>query len=61
MAKELRCADVGLDCEFVARAESTEALLQKVVAHAAEEHGIQEITPDLHAKVTSVIRDVPEA
>ncbi len=61
MAKELKCADVGMDCGFVARAESTEALLEKVVAHAAEEHGIDEITPDLHAKVTAVIRDVPEA
>lgn len=61
MAKEMKCADVGMDCGFVARAETTEALLEQVVAHAAKEHGIEEITPDLHKKVTSVIRDVPEA
>lgn len=61
MAKEIRCADVGLDCDFVARADSTEELLQTVVQHAADKHGITEITPDLHAKVTAVIRDVPEA
>ena len=61
MAKEIKCADVGMDCEFVARAKTTDALLQQVVAHAAEVHGIEEITPDLHAKVASVIRDVPDA
>lgn len=59
MAKELKCGDVGLDCDFVARADTQEQLLKKVVVHAAEAHGITEITPDLHAKVTSVIRDVP--
>ncbi|MGI9629167.1 MAG: DUF1059 domain-containing protein [Longimicrobiales bacterium] len=58
MAKELKCGDVGMDCDFVARADTQEELLEKVVTHAAEVHGIKEITPDLHAKVASVIRDV---
>ena len=61
MAKEVRCADVGLDCDFVAQAESADELLVQVVEHAARVHGIHEITPDLHKKVTSVIREVPEA
>ena len=61
MAKEIRCSDVGLDCDFVTRAESADELLEQIVVHAAEVHDITEITPDLHAKVTSVIRDVPEA
>ena len=61
MAKEIRCADVGLDCDFVARANSTDELLMRVVRHAEEVHGIHEITPDLHEKVTSVIREVSEA
>lgn len=58
MAKELRCADVGMDCDFVASADTTEELLTKVVTHAKTEHGITEITPELQAKVASVIRDV---
>lgn len=57
MPKELRCADVGMDCEFVAKADDTEQLMELVVAHAAAVHGITEITPDLQAKVTSVIRE----
>ena len=57
MAKEMRCADVGMDCDFVASAENTEQLMEQVVAHAAQAHGITEITPELAAKVSSVIRD----
>ncbi len=57
MAKELRCADVGMDCDFVAKAETHEELMQKVAKHAKDVHGIKEITPDLKQKVTQVIRD----
>lgn len=61
MAKELRCADVGMDCDFVTRAETTEELMGKVAAHASEVHGIDEVTPELQAQVMSVVRDVPTA
>lgn len=61
MAKEVRCADVGLDCDFIARAGSSDELLARIVTHAAEVHGITEITPDLHAKLASVIKDVPDS
>lgn len=61
MAKELRCADVGMDCDYVATASTHEELMGKVAAHAAEVHGIREITPELEAKVASVIREKPDA
>ena len=57
MAKEMRCADVGMDCDFEARAETTEELMGMVAAHAAQAHGITEITPELQAKVAAVVRD----
>lgn len=57
MAKEIRCADVGMDCDFVARAESTDQLMKQVVVHAAEAHGITEVSDELAAKVQSVMRD----
>ncbi len=57
MAKQLKCADVGPDCTFVARADTEEELLELVVEHAARVHGIHEITPDLAAKVKSAIHD----
>ena len=58
MAKEIRCADVGMDCDFVTKAETEAELLQKVVQHAQDVHGITEITPELQQKVAEVIRDV---
>lgn len=57
VAKEMRCADVGMDCDFVAHAESTDELMQQVAAHAADAHGITEISDELAAQVQSLIRD----
>ena len=58
MAKEIRCADVGMDCDFVTRAETQDELMEKVARHAEEVHGVTEITPELQQKVESVVRDV---
>lgn len=57
MAKQLNCSDVGMDCDYQAKAETTEELLAMVVEHAREVHGITEITPELQAKVASVIQE----
>lgn len=56
MAKVVHCNDVGFDCGFVARADTDEELLQKVAAHAAEVHGVTEVTPELVEQVKGVIR-----
>ena len=57
MAKVLRCRDVGMDCDFVARAETEEEILKKVAEHAQTVHNMDEIPEDVLAKVRSVIRD----
>ena len=57
MAKEMKCADVGMDCDFVARADTTDELMVQVAAHAAEVHDITEVSEELAAQVQSVIRD----
>ncbi len=58
MAKMLRCRDVGMDCDFEARAETEDDLLEKVVEHAKTEHGMSEISPDIVVKVKAAIREV---
>ena len=46
MAKVLRCRDVGIDCDFVARADSEEEILKKAAEHAAATHDMgNEINP----------------
>jgi predicted small metal-binding protein len=61
MAKHIECRQVVPDCTFTAAAASEDELVQKVVAHAAHDHGITDITPELAAKVKAAITDRPEA
>lgn len=56
MEKRIACNDVVPGCGFTASAASEEELVQKVVIHAAEVHGISDVTPELAAKVKSAIR-----
>jgi predicted small metal-binding protein len=53
--KHIACAAVVPGCPFTASAETEEELLQKVAAHAAHDHGVTEITPELAAKVKAAI------
>jgi predicted small metal-binding protein len=57
MAKVIHCRDVGFDCAGVVRAATEEEALQMAAEHAKAVHGLQEITPEVLAKVKAVIRD----
>ena len=57
MEKRIACNDVVPGCTFTATAATEEELLQKVVEHAAHDHGITNVTPEVAAKVKSAIRD----
>jgi predicted small metal-binding protein len=57
MSQHVACNDLIAGCKFEARAESEEELMRKVAEHAAKEHGIQEVTPELAAKVKAVIQN----
>jgi predicted small metal-binding protein len=57
MAKVIRCREVGVDCDFEARAETVEEVMQKCAEHARTDHGMNEIPPELAAKVQSAMRD----
>ena len=58
MAKELRCRDVGLDCDYQARGNSDDEVLRQAAEHARSVHQIQEMPPELAAKVKAAIRTV---
>ena len=57
MPKRFACGAVVPDCPFTAKGETEQELLQQVAAHAAEAHGIKEISPELLAKVKSAIHE----
>jgi predicted small metal-binding protein len=54
--KHIACGDVVPGCTWAAHAPTEEELLTKVVAHAAQEHGVKEVTPDLAAKVQAAVK-----
>ncbi len=60
MAKEVRCRDTGMNCDFVVRAESEGEIMRKAVEHARKTHGMKELPPDMTAKVRAAIRDVQD-
>ena len=41
MTLEFRCADVGVACKNVAKAETADELVAAVAAHAKEKHGVE--------------------
>lgn len=53
--KHIACGDVVDGCAFKASAASEEELLATVVEHAAHDHGVTEVTPELAAKVKAAI------
>jgi predicted small metal-binding protein len=55
-SKTIACGDIIPGCKWTASAPTEAALMQKVVAHAAEAHGVKDVTPDLAAKVKAAIK-----
>ena len=56
MEKVIRCRDVGFDCNGVIKAKTEDEALKLAAEHAMKVHGLKEITPEIVAKVRSVIR-----
>jgi len=46
MGKILRCKDIGVDCDFVARGKTEEEVLKKASEHAKKDHNIKKVTKD---------------
>ena len=57
MSKTISCRDLGVDCDFIARGETVEDVLQACAAHSEEAHGMVEVSPELAAKIQAAIRD----
>jgi len=58
MEKRIACGDVVPGCKMVLTAPTKDELVKKVVAHAAEVHGITDVSPEVAASVNAAIKDV---
>ena len=56
MGKQFSCGAVVDNCAYRAEAATESELIEKVKTHAAKEHGVTELTPDLAAKVKAAIQ-----
>ena len=61
MQKIVSCRDVGMDCDFEARGENEQEILQKCSEHARSAHGMNEIPNELAEKVRAAIHDEVKA
>ncbi|MDE2021778.1 MAG: DUF1059 domain-containing protein [Patescibacteria group bacterium] len=58
--KQLTCKDIGVDCDVVFRADTEEGIMAQAAAHAASEHNLPSIPPDIAQKCRAAIKDVPD-
>jgi predicted small metal-binding protein len=49
---------MGRDCDFVAKGNSVDEVIQNGFAHASKEHGMkaEDMTPEMRAKAISLIK-----
>ena len=57
MSKILKCRDVGVDCDFVARGATEDELFQECAKHGRQAHNMKSIPSDLRAKMRRHIRE----
>jgi predicted small metal-binding protein len=58
MTKSISCADAGADCSWSTTAETEEEIMNRVAQHAKEDHPDLEVTPELVAKIKSLIKEI---
>ena len=57
VTKIMKCRSVGLDCDFVARGETDDQVMQEVAEHARKDHGMSNIPADVATKVKAAIHN----
>jgi predicted small metal-binding protein len=57
MVKSFYCEDMGKDCGWSAKADTTSELMKKIIEHADTKHGIKQIPVHRKANLASTIKD----
>ncbi len=57
MEKELRCRDVGLQCDSTVCAKTEEELLTQLGQHILSQHGIQGFSREFYSKAKAAVRE----
>jgi predicted small metal-binding protein len=54
--KDFHCRDVGMDCDWVARGNTEQEILDQAGRHGQQKHRLN-MTPELEQKVRGLIHD----
>ena len=55
MELQVRCRDVGVDCDYVAHGRTEEELFKNAAEHGKSAHKMEQIPPEIVEKVRSAI------
>ena len=56
--KQFRCGDVVPGCQWVTTNDDEQQLFQDISAHARDEHGMDEVPPEVVDQIRGVITEV---
>jgi len=56
----INCREVGVDCDFEARAATVDEVLQQCADHAINAHQMKAFGPELYTKMRRCLRTVEE-
>jgi predicted small metal-binding protein len=56
--KQFICGDVVPGCQFVTRAEDEDTIFEEIHTHAREEHGMDEVPPEVVSAIQGAITEV---
>jgi predicted small metal-binding protein len=56
--KQFKCGDVVPGCQWVTQREDEQQLLTEIQEHARDEHGMDEVPPQVADQIRSVITEV---
>ena len=56
--KQFKCGDVVPGCQWVTRSDDEQELLADIQTHARDEHGMDEVPPEVADAIRNVITEV---
>jgi predicted small metal-binding protein len=54
--KELKCRDVGFDCDAVVHGETVDDVMAQAGPHAKDAHGV-DVTPEMAGQIKTLVHD----
>lgn len=51
-----KCKDIGMECPFEVRTKSEDEIMKIISTHAAGQHNLKEVSPDMMKKIKTAIK-----